>query len=296
MFRIGVVAAIALALFVPASALSHGSANSASFVDLTGDSGAAGDISSVIVSNDDDGVVTFSIGLPNRTELLGPDFEQIFVNTDGSLTTGDHGFDVAIQVEWPTTRLFLYTGLGWNRARSNSVRSSFADGVLTASLALFDLRAVGNFDFFVYSGQDNGGVGKEDSAPDGEAGAPGSFYSSVIKVPLFFEHLDAPASVKLGKKLAASMFLVTDGVDQGTVTCTAKIGTSRIRGTPGWVNVPVTSPKDPNGTAPVEIGLEGDATCSFKVPKTTKSPVITATITATRSGVVVSRTFGATIR
>ena len=291
MFRIGVVAAIGLALLVPSSALSHASANSVSFVDPTGDSGAAGDISSVAVSNDDQGVVTFSIGLANRPELSSADYEQIFVNTDGGSSTGDHGFDVAIQVEWPTSRLFVYFGSGWNQVRAPSLRSSYAAGQLTVTLALFDLRAIGDFNFVVVSGADNGGVGKEDSAPDGDA----TVYSSVIKVPLFFERLDAPLSVKAGKTLAASMMLVTDSDAQGTVTCTAKVGTSRIRGTPGWLNVPITSPKDPSGSTSVEIGLEGDATCSFKVPKTTKSKKITATITATRSGIVVSRTFAAAI-
>lgn len=292
MFRIGVVAALGLALFVPSSALSVGSANSTSFVDPTGDSGQAGDISSVTVSNDDQGVVTFSIGFANRPQLLSTDYEQVFANTDGGSSTGDHGFDVAIQVEWPVTKLFLHFGSGWTQVRATSLHSSYADGLLTITLALFDLRAIGDFDFLVYSGADNGGAGKEDSAPDGDA----TVYSSAIKVPLFFEHLDAPSSVKAGKTLAASMMVVTDGEAQGTVTCTAKIGTSRVRGTPGWLNVLITSPKDPNGSTSVDIGREGDATCSFKVPKTAKGKLISATITATRSGVVVSRTFAAKIR
>ena len=291
MFRICVVATVGLALFVPSSALGVRSANSTSFVDSTGDSGSAADISSTAVSNDDQGVVTFAIGIANRPQLLPTDFVQVFANTDGGWSTGDRGFDVAIQVEWQVTKVFLYVGSTWIQVRATSVRSSYAEGLLTITLALFDLRAIGDFEFWVYSGADNGGAGKEDSAPNGD----NTFYSSSIKVPLFFDRLEAPSAVRAGKTLDASMMLVTDGQAQGTVTCTAKIGATQLRGTPGWLDLLVTSPNDPNSFIRTDIGYEGDAMCSFKVPKRAKGKLISATITATRSGVVVSRTFFARI-
>jgi hypothetical protein len=292
MFRICAVAAVGLALLVPSSALSVTSAPPpASFVDPTGDSGEAPDISSVTVSHDDHGIVTFALGITNRPQLLSTDFVQVFVNFDGSSSTGEHGFDVAIQVQWPVNKLFFYFGSTWVQIGETSLRSSYADGQLTISAALFDLRVIGAFDFWVAAGADTGGTGMEDLAPDGE----GTFYSYAVKVPLFFEHLDAPLAVKAGKAFTASMMLVTDGEAEGMVTCTATIGGNRVAGTARWLNLLITSPNDPESFIRKEIGREGDALCSFKVPKKARGKLISATITATRSGVVVSRTFSARV-
>jgi hypothetical protein len=73
-----VAGAIGLALLVPSSAFSVRSANSSAFVDPTGDSGIAPDISSATVSNDDQGTVTFSIAIANRPELGPTDFDALF--------------------------------------------------------------------------------------------------------------------------------------------------------------------------------------------------------------------------
>jgi hypothetical protein len=81
------------------------------------------------------------------------------------------------------------------------------------------------------------------------------------------------------------------------VTCTAKIGKTRVQGRPAWLNIMILTPKDPNAGVSIrsQIGYEGYALCSFKVPKRAKGKIITATIKATRSGVVVSRTFSARV-
>jgi hypothetical protein len=292
-FRIFVFIATALALLLPSAGLSIRSANSASFVDASGDSGAAADITSVVVSNDDQGVVTFAIGITNRPQLDATDRVQVIADTDGSSATGLSGFDTIIQIDGPSALLATYDGSKFNRADAPSLRSSYAQNVLTISADLFDLQVIGDFDFFVLAGVGDQGVGKADLAPDHSP-----LYGFTVKVPLLFDQLEAPSTVKAGKTLDASMTLVTDSEVQGTVACTAKVGKVRIPGTPGWMNIIILPPKDPNGgiVLTTSIGYEADAMCSFKVPKTAKGKVITATIKATRSGVVVSRTFAVRVR
>jgi hypothetical protein len=289
MKRFTALAAIGLALVVPSAALSIRSANSTSFVDPTSDSATAPDISSVTVSNDDQGVVTFSIGFAELTQLGPTDFVRVYADIDRAWSTGDHGFDVAMHVEGSDTALFAYDGSSWNEGDASSLHSSYAGGVLTISIGLFDLAAIGDFDFFVYSSADRAVRG--DYAPD----ACTPCYDYATKVPLLFERLTAPSSVKAGKTLLGSMIVVTDSDTQGVVTCTAKVGSARLRGEPGWLNISVFAPRDANGGPSPQIGHKGYARCSFKVPKNAKGKVISATITAKRSGAVVSRTFATRI-
>jgi hypothetical protein len=291
--RIWIAAAIGLALLVPSAALSVRSANSASYVDPAGDSGTAPDLTSATVANDDQGIVTFSIGIGNRDQLGETDYVQVIANIDGSDGTGVNGFDLVLQVEGTDTALFMFRDSEWARYDAPSLHSSYAAGLMTITIGMFDLRAIGDFDFRLHSGIDHGGAGKEDAVPDN-----GAVDGYTIKVPLLLDELDAPSTVKAGKTLDVSMTLVTDSESEGVVTCSAKIGSTKVPGTPGWMNILILPPKDPNGgiTISTSIGYEGFALCSFKVPKNAKGKVINATIKATRAGVVVSRTVSARVR
>jgi hypothetical protein len=64
-------------------------ASSVSYPDSAGEDPAAPDITRVVVSNDDRGVLTLDVGIANRPQL-GPDMVvAIFLDTDRNLATGD---------------------------------------------------------------------------------------------------------------------------------------------------------------------------------------------------------------
>lgn len=90
------VASAVLALVLAAAA---GGVNSKTFTDPSGDSELAPDITSVEVSNDDEGTLTFRVTVPNRDTWAPDDFVGVYLNTDGNASTGcvnTHGGDYTL--------------------------------------------------------------------------------------------------------------------------------------------------------------------------------------------------------
>jgi hypothetical protein len=98
-----VLGAVVLALVAAggASAISErapiASANSMSFADPVGDSGAKPDISGGTVSNDDAGKITFTVAFANRPALSPGDYVEIFIDADNAGWTGNEGFEYVVQ-------------------------------------------------------------------------------------------------------------------------------------------------------------------------------------------------------
>jgi hypothetical protein len=92
---LGVAFAVA-ALVLTAAA---GAVNSKGFTDPPGDSELAPDITSVAVSNDDEGTLTFRVTVPTRDTWAPDDFLGVYLNTDGNTSTGcanTHGGDYTL--------------------------------------------------------------------------------------------------------------------------------------------------------------------------------------------------------
>ena len=64
-------------------------ANSATFADSSGEDANAPDITSIAVSNDDAGMITFKINISNRPALTPDMTVLLFLDTDQNATTGD---------------------------------------------------------------------------------------------------------------------------------------------------------------------------------------------------------------
>lgn len=76
-------------------------ANAKTFTDPEGDAddGLAPDFTSVAVSNDDEGTLTFQVTVPNRSSWADDDFVGVYLNTDGKTSTGcsnTHGGDYTL--------------------------------------------------------------------------------------------------------------------------------------------------------------------------------------------------------
>ena len=70
------------------SAPSGATANTTTYQDSTGEDPAAPDISTIVVSNDDAGMLTFRINIPNRPTLGQDMLFEIWVDTDNNPATG----------------------------------------------------------------------------------------------------------------------------------------------------------------------------------------------------------------
>ena len=66
-----------------------GASNTVTYQDSTGEDPAAPDITTVVVSNDDTGMVTFKINIPNRPQLSRDILLDMIVDTDANSATGD---------------------------------------------------------------------------------------------------------------------------------------------------------------------------------------------------------------
>ena len=82
------------------------------YLELAGDAGTGPDIGPIIVSNDDDAVLTFNVPILNRTSPR-PDFALIvFINSDLSAATGDprDGSDYLLVALQTSAALIRWTG------------------------------------------------------------------------------------------------------------------------------------------------------------------------------------------
>ena len=91
----GLLAAASVLVALPSTALgsaTRGSAsasNSQTFADSTGENPAAPDITSITVSNDDAGNITFQVNIPNRPALTPDMLLVLYVDADNKASTGD---------------------------------------------------------------------------------------------------------------------------------------------------------------------------------------------------------------
>ena len=127
--RPGTLLAIALAVLVPAAAaygaLPSGkaspavaAANSTTYTDSTGEDPAAPDITTIVVSNDDAGVLSFRINISNRPQLTQDMYMLLFVDTDNNRATGSPdlaGVDYVFQLIQNEINLFKWDGTDFTR-------------------------------------------------------------------------------------------------------------------------------------------------------------------------------------
>ena len=125
----GLVLALAVAVVaVPAAAtgaLPSGkaapariAANSTTYTDSTGENPAAPDISTIVVSNNDAGLIQLRINIPNRPTLTRDMLIFLFVDSDANANTGDPeslGADYVLQLFEGEAALFKWDGTDFTR-------------------------------------------------------------------------------------------------------------------------------------------------------------------------------------
>jgi len=289
--KVGLVLLLAgSAVAMPTSALAKRSAaraNSQTFTDSTGEDPAAPDITTVVVSNDDAGLITFKVNISNRPTLTTDMTVLMFLDTDQQATTGDSqasGAEYAIELDPGSVGLFKWNGSDYVAAPSQtSVTYSYDATGATIRASAVDLGGTKGFNFFLaaFSGITTDAAGnadftnaKVDAAPD--AGHGVYTYQVLTKLTLNVEAFTtSPKPAKAGKKFVASLAATesdTKGpVQAGAVTCTATVGG-----------------KHPSAT--VHRVANGIATCSWVLPRNVKG-TLRGTVSLTVKGTTVVRAF-----
>jgi hypothetical protein len=279
-------------------------AGSASFADTTGDAGPAPDLSTVIVANDERGLITFRITVTNRSTLGQDDLIVIPIATDDpnieAGTRADDGASFTLGIDSQGAFLSEWNGqeMAEVKPQPASVTGAFSTGVATVTVKQEDL-APGfpdmsvpiEFDFYVLGLTFIGDVlvGRDD-APDGEL-----FWSYRLAetLRLIVTNFGAAATVKPGQKLAVQMGVARGdtgaAVSSGKVICRARLGGKVLRGSGRFVIVSVKA----GGR---EINSPR-ATCSWSVPrKQSKGKAIRGSVSVRASGIAVTRAFSTRVR
>jgi hypothetical protein len=261
--RPGFVLAIALAVVAlpaAASALPSGTAsparaavNSQTFQDSTGEDPAAPDITTIVVSNDDAGIVSFRINIPNRPTLAQDMLLEIWINTDNNTATGDPdlaGVDYVMQVVQGEIVLYRWDGTGFTRrfGDPSAVTLSFSyQAGITVRISATELGNTKAFRFFVdtVSGLVFDPVTEEltcgiaplpcpsDIAPGGGAGL--YLYTVVIAKPTLVVRrvTTSPAAPRSGRPFTLRMVAARSDtgavLQNGRVTCVGRAGTARLK-------------------------------------------------------------------
>jgi hypothetical protein len=285
----------ALLVVIPTAALgnsSRGASNSTTFPDSTGEDVNAPDITSVVVSNDDAGGITFQINISNRPAFTADMFFLVFLDTDQNLVTGDtqaRGSEYVIELDPGSVGLFQWNGSDFVGAPSQtSLIYSYATTGATIRISASDLGKTKGFNFAVVavSGVVTDASGNfdftnthADNAPDIGHG----FFTYQVLTKLILSvtaFTTSPKPAKAGRPFSAALAANendTGGpVQNGTVTCAATIAFKRI-------------------AAASHVVANGVASCVWRIPKTAKGKTIRGTVTLTVQGTQITRTFAARI-
>ena len=269
------VAAVAIALVaLPAIALgsaAHMATNSQSYQDSTGEEPAAPDITSIGITNDDTGAITFQINIANRPAFTEDMLLDIFLDTDKNASTGASqlfGSDYLIELQPGSVGLFQWNGSDFVFASSqSSLTFSYGTGGATIRVNALDLNRSKGFNFVVdaTSGVTVDASGNADftNAHDDRAPDPGHgtfAYQVIAKLTLTVgAFTTSPKPAKAGKTFSAGIAVTESdtnaAVDQGTITCAARIAGKAV---------PVKAKRLVNGVA----------VCIWSIPKTTRGKTI----------------------
>jgi len=266
--------------------------NSTTYPDSIGEDAAAPDMTSVTVSNDDAGMITFQVTVSNRPALTQDMEFLVLLDIDKNASTGAAAFlgaDYVIDLISGSVDLFHWNGSEYVRASSQAslIYSYAATGPLIRVSAA-DLGKPKSFNFGVVaiSGEALDAQGNfddtnvhRDFAPDQGHGFNG--YNVLTKLVLSVTAFTvAPKPAKAGRAFSASMAANqndTGGpVQAGTVNCAASVAGKRL--------VPVT-----------HAVRNGVAVCIWRLPATAKGLIVRGLVTLTVRGASTTRGFSARV-
>ena len=278
----------------PPTALAKGSqarANSQTYIDSTGEDPSAPDITTIVVSNDDAGLITFKLNISNRPTLTADMLVLLFLDTDQKATTGDtstFGADYAIELDPGQVGLFKWNGTDYIAPPSqSSVTFTYDATGATIRVSAPDLGHVKAFNFVTvaFSGITTDSMGNPDFTnahgdPAPDAGHGVFSYKVLTKFSLSVKAFTTgPKPAKAGKKFVASLAATesdTGGpVHAGTVACTATVGGKHL-------------------TAAAHRLANGIATCSWLLPRNAKG-TLRGSVSLTVQGTTVVRPFSVTV-
>ena len=271
-------------------------ANELTFTDSTGEDPAAPDITTVVVSNNDAGIITFKINVPNRAQLTRDVGAFVFIDSDANQATGDPdslGADYVIQLILGEPILFKWDGTGFTARPGDPPQVSLAYSWTGGPSFRISAAELGNtrklaFSVLVLSGiVEDPTTGALDFTNVKGDGAPGGFigaWSYDVKVArptiVVRRFSTTPAKPAAGKtfslRLSAARSDTGAAISGGRVICAGRVGSAALRAQSARF-----------------VGTQ--AVCTWKVPPTASGKTFRGSITIVFEGLKSTRTFSGRI-
>lgn len=293
------VAAFVVALPTAAGALPTGKsspaaavANTQTFTDSTGEDPAAPDITTIVVSNDDAGTITFRFNVPNRPQYARDIALIMFLDSDANQATGDAeslGADHVIQLIGGEILLFKWDGTDYSlSATQSSLSYTWQSGAIVRINAsdLNNTRRL-NFDALVLSGivfdETTGAIDCTACVRD-FAPTVGFFsYPVLLARPTLVVRsvTRTPARPTAGRTFTLRMVTARSdtgaALQNGRVTCVGRVGTARLR-------------------AVVARVQGGAVVCTWPIPPKAKGKAFRGSVAVVFEGLRASRSYSSRIR
>ena len=272
-------------------------ANSTTYQDSSGENAAAPDITTLVVSNNDAGVISFRINVPNRAQLTQDMLFLLFADTDANPQTGDPeslGADYIIQIFGGEAGLFRWDGSDFTRRAGDPPSTSliFAyQGGITITISAAELGNTKRFGFAVIAisgiaiDPATGDIDFTNALGDNAPASGAGFYQYEVKITpptLVVKSLKpTPAKPTAGRaftlRLVAARSDTGAVVQNGRVTCVGRIGKARLK-------------------AQVQRVVAGAATCMWNLPPTAKAKTFRGSVAVVFEGLKASQSYAGKIR
>jgi hypothetical protein len=265
-------------------------ANRQTFEDSRAELPNAPDITSVTVSNNDAGRITFAIGGIQRLVegmLVGIDIDADNNPATGSQDELNRGADYAIELVQGNANLFRWDGTSFTRRSNDPPQSTLVFQETTISINAAELGNTTRFNFGIVvitgirtdqSGNPDFSNAQFDAAPDIGHG----FWNYTVRVAplrLLARSFSITRPARAGRALTARLVATRSDtgavVSGGRVVCRATVGGRRISGRGRFVG--------------------GEARCVWRIPSNARGQRISGSIAVVFEGRRVSRSFSAPI-
>lgn len=294
---LGTTAALVALAALPAgagtSAPLRAAANQVTFDDSTGEIAEAPDITSVVVSNTNAGLITFKLNIPNRPTFTEDILVNVDVDSDNNPATGDPttlGADYAIQLFRGSADLFRWDGTSFTRTATDPPQTSLVFSYQGGPAIKISAAELGNttqlnFGAIAITGiklDQNGDpdftAAKADLAPDA---GHGLWKYEVKTAPLRlvarkFTAGKPRAGALYTAKLTAARNDTGAVLESGRVTCKASIGGRALR-------------------ARTQRFVNKEAVCSWLIPGTARGQTLRGSVAVAFEGKRLVKAFSKSI-
>jgi len=296
------VAVVALPTFASGAvsgtaAATSAAANSTSYQDSSGENPAAPDITTVVVSNTDAGLISFKINVPNRLTLTPDMLVLIWVDSDANAATGDPeslGADYLIILIQGEIVLLRWDGTQFNGRPGDPPATSLIFGYQGGATITISAAELGNTKRFGFATRVFSGIAIDpvtgdldfdlavsDDAPGGASG----LYNYEVKITpptLVVKKLTpSPAKPTAGRaftlRLVAARSDTGAVVQNGKVTCVGRVGNARLK-------------------AQIQRVVAGAATCTWNLPPTAKAKTFRGSVGVVFEGLKASQGYAGKVR